>query len=333
MQVLRGVVYLAAFLVALRIAEQRRGTRFLSAVIIGTALVLAVSALLHPFFGAERVFGIYKPVDSIFDRHISSLLNANHLAAYLNLGFCLSLGITVDRRAERYRPVAGAIAVFLVAAQLWNASRGGIIAMAFGALCVLLMARVSRRFAIRTSSSIVLPMLVIAAGLTMMVFASAPEALSELGSADVSKLRIAMSALPLAARYPFFGVGRGAYEVAFPAVRQQVERFGYASFTHPENLFVQWVTEWGVPVALLGFVALGTALRPKVLVVSSSPAIGAWSAIATTVVHNLVDFNSEVPAIGIAVATCAAMVVAGRAGTRGADGFTRGALTRVRLRR
>jgi tetratricopeptide (TPR) repeat protein len=76
------------------------------------------------------------------------------------------------------------------------------------------------------------------------------------------------------------------------------------------------MTEWGIPVTLAGFLALGTALRPKVLVVSSSPAIGAWSAIATTVVHNLVDFNSEVPAIGIAVAVCAAMVVAGRGNAR-----------------
>ncbi len=314
-QFLRGIVYLASFLVALRIAERRGGTRFLSLAIIATALVLAMAAILHPLLGAERVFGVYKPVDML-DRHIAPLLNSNHLAAYLNIGFCLALGMALDRHADRYRPLAIAVAVVLAATQLWVASRGGAVAMVFGSVCVFVMARASRRFAIRTSASIILPAIVVAAGLAMIVLGAAPEAVAELNSADVSKVRIALSALPLAARYPFFGVGRGAFEMAFPSVRPLVEGFGYVSFSHPENIVVQWVTEWGIPVALLAFLALGAALRPKVLVVSSSPAIGAWSAIATTALHNLVDFNSEVPAIGIAIATCAAMVVAGRGNER-----------------
>src|SRR5262249_42241720 len=107
--------------------------------------------------------------------------------------------------------------------------------------------------------------------------------------------------------------GRGAFEVAFPAVRLDA---GYKVMTHPENLVVQWVTEWGLPAAMAGGAAVMYALRPKVLLVSSTPALGAWAAIAATVVQNLVDFSSEVPAVGISVAVCAAMVVAGRGNSR-----------------
>jgi len=312
-EVLKGIVYLATFVVALRICDRRGGTRFLTAVIVLTALGLAVAAALHPMFGAQRVFGVYRPEEQVAERHIAPLLNPNHLAAYLNIGFCLSLGAAMDRRTERLRPIAIAIALLLASTQIWVASRGGLVALAFGAVCTLLMARGSRRFALKARAPIFVPALIVAAGLAMLVVGSSPEVVEELNSGDVSKLRLAIEGLRLVPHHALFGVGRGAYEVAFPLVRTTP---GYSLATQPENLPIQWVTEWGVPVAIAGFLAMAIALRPRVLLLSSSPAIGAWCAIATTVVHNLVDFNSEVPAIGMAIATCGAMVVAGHGNER-----------------
>jgi tetratricopeptide (TPR) repeat protein len=317
-QVLRGVTYLAAFLVSLRIAERRGGTRFLSGVIVLTAVALGTAAMLHPVFGAEKVFGLYKPQYSVLERHIAPLLNANHLAAYINVGFCLALGSALDLRAGRLRPIAIAMALLLVAIQFWVASRGGLVALAFAAVCIVLMARVSRRFTDLTRASLLLPGIVVAAGLGMIVLASSPDASSELSSFDASKIRLALAGLRLAAQHPLFGVGRGAFEVAFPATRTYGD-YGHGInivFTHPENIVVQWLTEWGIPVTVAGLVALCVALRPSVVLASSSPAIGAWAAIAATAVQNLVDFSSEVPAIGIALSACAAMLVAGRGSAR-----------------
>jgi tetratricopeptide (TPR) repeat protein len=312
-QVLRGVAYLLAFLAALRVCDRRGGTRFLSAVIVTTATGVAVAAMLHPMFGAQRVFGVYQPHDSIDPRHIAPLLNPNHLAAYLNIGVCLALGLALDRRRERLRPIAIAVVFFLGGVQVWIASRGGLLALGFGVACTFLMSRASRRFTLRAGAQLLLPGVIIAAGIAMIVIGASTDASNELNSTDTSKLKLALSGLALVRHHPIFGVGRGAFEVAFPAVQTQL---GYVVASHPENLIVQWVTEWGVPVAVAAFAAVGFALRPKVLVMSSSPAIGAWSAIATTAVHNLVDFNSEVPAVGISVAVCAAMVVAGHGGER-----------------
>ncbi len=49
-EVLKGVAYLLAFVTALRVARRKDGVTFLSGVIVATALVLALAAVLHPAF-------------------------------------------------------------------------------------------------------------------------------------------------------------------------------------------------------------------------------------------------------------------------------------------
>ena len=56
---------------------------------------------------------------------------------------------------------------------------------------------------------------------------------------DASKLVLAGEAVELAYSQPWLGVGRGAFSAAFSRIAGATERF-----THPENLIVQWVTEW-----------------------------------------------------------------------------------------
>jgi hypothetical protein len=178
-EVLRGVAYLAAFLAALHVCDRRGGTRFLSTAIVGIAAALAVAAMLHPMFGAQRVFGIYQPHDHIDLRHIAPLLNPNHLAAYLNIGVCLGLGLALDRRSERLRPIALAVVLFLCATQVWVASRGGLLALVFGAGCTLLMSRSSRRFSVRGGARLFVPAIIVAAGLAMLVVGASTDASSE----------------------------------------------------------------------------------------------------------------------------------------------------------
>jgi tetratricopeptide (TPR) repeat protein len=315
LQVLRGVVYIAAFIVALRVVSSRGGKRFLSMAILGTALVLAVAAILHPAFGAERVFGIYKPVELHDPRHIAPLLNPNNLAAYLNIGLCVAMGMVLDRRAERLRVLAAGAALLLVAVQLWVASRGGVAAMVVGIACVFLLSWRSDGARTLANPRVLVPSIAVLGGLAAVVLGSSEEAISELHDTDVSKLRLALSALSLARHYPFFGVGRGAFEVAFPSTRQMQEA-SYIDFEHPENFIAEWVTEWGIPAAIVCIVTLALVLRPRRFA-AGSPAIGACAAIITTAAQNLVDFGSEVPAIVLAVAGCAAIVVAERGDTHG----------------
>src|SRR5260221_3461307 len=90
-EVLKGVAYLLAFVTALRVARRREGVTFLSGVLVVTGIALALAALLHPAFGAHKLYGIWEPAGSYQERHLAPLLNPNNLAAYLNVAFCLAL--------------------------------------------------------------------------------------------------------------------------------------------------------------------------------------------------------------------------------------------------
>src|SRR5579859_7656518 len=88
-EVLRGIVYLLAFVASLEIARWREGTAFLSASVVVTGVALAAAALLHPAFGAHKLFGLYTPGPTVAERHLAPLLDPNNLAGYLNVAFCL----------------------------------------------------------------------------------------------------------------------------------------------------------------------------------------------------------------------------------------------------
>jgi tetratricopeptide (TPR) repeat protein len=311
-QVLRGVCYALAFLIAVRIANRRQGVVFLECALGVTALALAVAALLHPAFGVNKVFGVYEHNPSIAPRHVAPLLNANHLAAYINIGFCIAFASVLSPRPEIPRLVSITVAAVLGAVQLWVASRGGVLGMAAGVVLVVALSRAAISHKQKLSTYIALGV-VGAAGIGMAVLSTSEDAWQELAELSDSKSVIFRQALRMVPSFPVFGAGRGAFQSVFPAFRTTL---GYSDATNPENVIAQWVTEWGVPFALAGAALIAFALRPQVALARSRAPVGAFAALAVVAVHNLVDFNAEVPAIGMALAACAGICVAGNAEAR-----------------
>src|SRR5262249_50216837 len=99
----------------------------------------------------------------------------------------------------------------------------------------------------------------------------------------------------------------------------------------PENVVVQWLTEWGPAVSLLAAGGIAFALRPPSGLARSQPPVGAWAAIAAAALHNLVGFSLAVPAGVVAPAVFPAAVtrrgagagVGGRGGGGGGGGRRR----------
>lgn len=312
-EVLRGVVYILVFLAAVRIASGRRGAFVLSLAVMVTGIVLGIAALLHPAFGAEKVFGVYRPEQQISARHIAPLLNPNTLAAYLNIAFALSLAQAIAPRPQLPRYVSAAAAFFLVVVQVWVASRAGALSMVFAALVVVALTRSSRSLATKTFRADIVAVGALAAvALVMILLASTDDAWNELASTDTSKIHLFENVLATVKRFPIFGMGRGAFESVYPADRVG---HGFWMFTHPENVVLQWATEWGVVIALVAFAAIAWSLRPRVVLARGQFAAGAWAALAAVAIHNLVDFSSEVPGVVIALTVCAAIVVGGSSGS------------------
>lgn len=312
-QILRGITYLVVFVGALRVARRQEGIAFLERALLASTVLIAAAALMHPVLGARKVFGLYEPKEWLgYDvNHIAPLLNMNHLAAYVNIGLLLAFACVIERREALPRPPALAIVLLLGATTVWTLSRGGTAAMILGMVLVPMLAFGARRAKrLRVAATLAIVVVAIGGG-AVFLLAAFDDTRAKFAANDLSKLALVKNAFALTRDFPLFGVGRGAFEATFPKVRTGT---GYWLYTNPENVVAQWVTEWGLPVALVALVAIAWALRPKTALARSRPPSGAWAALVAVGLHNFVDFSSEVPGVVIALSVCAAMVTGGTGG-------------------
>lgn len=312
-QVLRGMTYLLAFLGALRVAHRHEGVVFLERAVVGAAVAVAAAAVMHPFLGARKVLGLYEPKEVLaYDpQHIGPFLNTNHLAAFVNIGMLVAFGSIIVERDTVPRPIAFVVVLLLGATTVWTGSRGGTATMLFGTVLVTVLAFRGRggRFAkvIGRIASALVPI----AGAALLLISAFDQTREKFLHNDLMKVDVAKNGFQLLHDYGVFGTGRGAFMSVFPKVRVGVD---YWVFTDPENVIVQWTTEWGIPIAVVGMLALAWALRPSTALVRSRPPAGAWAALAATAVQNLVDFSSEIPGVMIACSVAAAIVAGGTSG-------------------
>jgi tetratricopeptide (TPR) repeat protein len=314
-ELLKGVAYALAFVTALRIARRRDGIGFLVTVVVLTGVTVAVAAIIHSIFGATRVFGVYSPSSPrVPGEHIAPLLNPNHLAAYLNISFCLALGAWLSPDPKIPKTILAALIVFLCATQVWVASRGGVMTMVLAGIVLIVFVRAGQFGNDQShgwrSTLVGAGMLL---GVGMLVLLGFERAKVELSDTSLSKFSDMAGALRMIPTYGIFGIGRGAFETTYPQFRRGIT---HTTVTHPENIIAQWVTEWGVFVALAGFVVLIWALRPAVALARQRSAAGAWTALVAAAAHNMADFNSEIPGVMLALTVCAAIVVGGSPGRR-----------------
>jgi hypothetical protein len=104
----------------------------------------------------------------------------------------------------------------------------------------------------------------------------------------------------LLADYPWFGVGRGAFETAMPPYRGPLERDWSGTFSHAENFVVQWVVDWGLVVGgttvlVVGWYGLWTWLKSR----GRPHAFALLTGVLALLLQNLVDLGLEVPALAV----------------------------------
>ena len=312
-QILRGITYLTVFIGALRVARRKEGVVFLERVLLVSAVAVAGAALIHPVLGARKVFGLYEPGETYaYDlHHLSPLLNTNHLAAYVNIGVMLAVSSVIERRSAVPTPLALVIALLLGSTTVWTFSRGGTATLILGVMLVTMLTFAARRAKLGRLAAPVAIVSAVTGGIVVLLLSFFDQFRAKLAQNNLSKVDLVKNAFSLVRDCPAFGVGRGAFESAFPKVRVGSN---YWVFTHPENIVAQWASEWGLPLALGALVAIVWALRPKTALARSRPPAGPWAALVVAGVHNLCDFSSEVPGVVIALAVCAAMVTGGTGG-------------------
>jgi predicted Zn-dependent protease len=222
-------------------------------------------------------------------------MNTNHLGGFMVMGALLGAGLAAHGggRSKQLWAVASSLCALVVA---WTLSRGAIGSLLFG-FVLLAVWLIRGRSTERRGAAI--PMGVVGAAVAgALVFGGLEPVLRRFEDQGFDKLAVAARGLRLLDGSTWWlGVGRGAFSSTFVAEEGSLGRY-----THPENILVQWTTEWGVPVAgaLLSVlvIALWARLRTakKPLVAATSIAIFALS------VQNLVDFSLEMAGIVVVVA-------------------------------
>jgi tetratricopeptide (TPR) repeat protein len=300
----RWFTYGCTFLAAATIGR-RRGSRWGATLLFLAAVVLAIITFAHGFLEAERVYGIYTPMFAPSRWHIGPLLNPNTLAGYLNLGAFSGLGLALSRRPRLPRWLIGCGVALLFGVSLLSGSRGGVFLLPIGFGFLILLHRRLRKkegggpnFSSFDWAVLTAPLL---GGIALAVLGSTSTTWQELAQRNVDKIHMWGWARPLIADHLWVGIGRGAFESVFQQYRTGPDNLIY---THPENLIVQWISEWGIVIGGLGLLAMAVGLRFRSLgVYQQSAAIGTVVGALLVIVQNLMDLSLEVPAIPIALAT------------------------------
>jgi O-antigen ligase len=323
---LRGLAFLAGFsLLAVAVfRELGEGAwrRRLLLTVAGAGLAITVVAFLQAVSPEPRkIYGLWRPRWdwAVFGPYV----NRSHFAGYLVMATPLAIGFALEALsrlraawATRRRgwlllgesegtTVArwAAAAMVLVAGLLASQSRGGVCAFALATLVMpFVSSRERRRTALASSLLVALGVLWIGLGGVLSAF--------EARGIRRSRLDLWRDMLPMVPRFPVFGDGWNAFATAFPWY-QTVSKTDWIGEAH--NDYLQVLIDGGVLGAALVAGLLFVVFRGALARAARSPLdLGLFGALLGLALHDLVDFNGQIPANAAAWVALAALAVVER---------------------
>jgi len=326
----------AIFIMARAICRDRRRARlFLLFFLATAALVTAYGLVMQATNGSCYVFNYSKRSDlappgrQYLCALSGTFVNSNSYAAYAGMALVVALGLMVSRApspsdktdAATPRPAAaawftGARAVYLAMALLLfgclllSESRAGFGVTVLGAL--LLGATLLRG---RWPSHPVLGWALAAALLVGAVFALIAGSaffhkMAKLTDDDaLGRFRLWQLAVSAIAQSPWLGWGLGSYPDLYPML-QPPDLHNANDKAHSTPL--EWLLDLGIPAAMCAF---ATVVAPLAVCLRGCwrrrtdrylPAV-AFAASMVAILHSLVDFSLQIPAIGFAVSALLGM--------------------------
>jgi O-antigen ligase len=329
---LRGLAFLAGFsllfLAVFRDMSESPWRRRLLLTVVGAGVTISVAAFLQAASPEPRkIWGLWRPRWdwAVFGPYV----NRSHFAGYLVLAAPLAIGFALEalsrlrsswqrsRRgllllgeAEGTAAVRWAAAVMVVVAGLLaSQSRGGVSAFAAATLVVLLLILVGRVLPLtareRRSTALAM-LLLVAAGLYWIGLGGVISAF-EVRGIQGSRLDLWRDMLPMVPRFPVFGVGWNAFATAYPWY-QTIWKTEWIGEAH--NDYLQALLDGGVIGAALVASLLLVVFRGALARAPRSPLdLGIFGALLGFALHEIVDFNGQIPANAATAMALAALAV------------------------
>jgi tetratricopeptide (TPR) repeat protein len=310
------VLYLAVYLAAAA-WSRRHGGQLVHTLVLVVGAGAAFVMLGHKILLVDRIYGFYEPLHLGFrgERITAPLLNENHMAALLGLAAAIGIGQALSATGRGQRLLLIGLSALIGGGLLLTISRGGIAAFLVGQI-VFIALRLLHRWRARHEDArpgqVAWLPLGLALSLALGLFVAQDAILGDFAGGDFRKMELLGEALPLIGSFPATGVGRGAFWVAFPLVSDWAS---HVTFTHAENVVAQALADWGVLFGTLALAGFGLHVARRLLAVPErTRQAAALAALVAFGIHNLVDFNVEVPGVAvIAVALLGSLAVAPRA--------------------
>lgn len=305
----RIVGLLGLMMTTLQLGRREEVRHRLSAVVALSGVSIAVCGFVHLLANEESLFGVYKFYAAV--RMTTPFGNTNHLAAYLALAASVGLALALDAK-ERDSTIGWLAAAFTCGVGVFlSYSRGGIMSFVT-TWCVIAAAVLSRKGG---GLRAILPWVAIGGTVVFAALLSFEELMARAHTVDtVEKLGATkIEHWPMLARgalefWPL-GMGVGAFELGFG--RSQTALLS-VTFTHPENLVLQWLSEIGAPLSAALFLLAGImswGLWKGVRETSFERYL--FIAVAGTLLHDVFDFALELNAVAPTVAVVIGLLGAG----------------------
>jgi tetratricopeptide (TPR) repeat protein len=310
------VLYLAVYWFAMA-WTRRHGSSLVLTVVMLAGVAGSAVLLAHKILMLERIYDFYTPLHAAVyqtERVSAPLINENHMGAFLGLAAAAAIGQALAASSRSRRLLMIGTAALIGGSLLLTLSRGAIAAFVAGQAVFVVLRLLQRRFSGDTGGRrrhlAWLPLgLVLSLGLGL--FAAQDAIIGEFLDGSYHKIEILREGLPLVGEFPAVGVGRGAFWVAFPLVS---EWGSTVTFTHAENAVLQLLVDWGVLAGLVALLGFGLIVARRLL---KPPArIRPTAALAGLVafgLHNLIDFNMEVPGVAVMAAALLGTLVGSEA--------------------
>jgi putative inorganic carbon (HCO3(-)) transporter len=316
---LKTLAYAGIFFLALAVVNRRSRVLALARVLVYSAVVFSVYAVLMHLEGVQLdYFGM--PMRH-GDSASGTYANRNHFAGYLEMTLAVGVGLLIaslsDRSAGTWKQFARqamewvlspkmvlrlALCVLVIALTTTHSRMGNTAFFASlliaGVIGIVLSRHATRNTVLLLASLIVIDLLIVGSWFGVEKLA---QRLNQTTVQDVQEREEpATYSKDLIARYPVFGSGPGSFYIVYPGYRKEQAT---AFFDHAHNDYIEFASDSGLlGIALLAAfvgISLGAALlaqwrRRDPLM--RGMAFASVMGVTSILIHSAVDFNLQIPA-------------------------------------
>lgn len=293
--------------VALELGRLEAPRQRLFAVQALAGLSVALTGLGHLLASAESLFGLHHFAATL--NLLTPFGNTNHLAAYVALSATIALGLALGVKSRDAAISWATVAFICGVAVFLSYSRGGIVTFVATWALVAAAMLAQRGGGIRS----VIPWVLIGSTVLFAGLLAFEQLVARAETVNtVEKLRATKVELwPMLwageANAWQLGMGAGAFELGF--ARWQTEQLD-VTFTHPENVVLQCLADWGLPLTCAMLIFAVIIVRRAWLSVYSMPIERTvLLAVVGAILHDLFDFALELQALALSAAVMVGLVV------------------------